>query len=90
VTRSGRGQWTLFYQPMFNHSGNQNRAGAEALSRWIHPEFGPVSPAVYIPFAEEMGIVSELTRCVIEQCSAGLAAKMAGGDLQVSVNLVCP
>jgi len=74
----------LFYQPMFNPQGTRI-VGAEALSRWIHPELGPVSPAVYIPLAEEMGIISELTRCVIER--AVQDAKNWPGDLQVSVNL---
>ena len=60
------GAMDLFYQPMFNPQGTRI-VGAEALSRWIHPELGPVSPAVYIPLAEEMGIISELTRCVIDR-----------------------
>lgn len=57
---------TLAYQPMFNPEGTRI-VGAEALSRWNHPEFGPVSPAVYISLAEEMGIVGELSRSVIVQ-----------------------
>jgi len=74
----------LFYQPMFNPQGTRI-VGAEALSRWIHPELGPVSPAVYIPLAEEMGIISELTRCVIDR--AVHDATNWPGNLQVSVNL---
>ena len=74
----------LFYQPMFNPQGTRV-VGAEALSRWIHPELGPVSPAVYIPLAEEMGIISELTRCVIER--AVQDAAHWPDSLQVSVNL---
>jgi len=74
----------LFYQPMFNPQGTRI-VGAEALSRWIHPELGPVSPAVYIPLAEEMGIISELTRCVIDR--AVQDAANWPGNLQVSVNL---
>jgi diguanylate cyclase (GGDEF)-like protein len=74
----------LFYQPMFNPKGTRI-VGAEALSRWIHPELGPVSPAVYIPLAEEMGIISELTRCVIDR--AVQDAANWPGNLQVSVNL---
>lgn len=57
---------SLVYQPMFNPEGTRI-VGAEALSRWEHPEFGPVSPAVYIPLAEEMGIISELTHSVVAQ-----------------------
>ncbi|MGJ8571577.1 MAG: putative bifunctional diguanylate cyclase/phosphodiesterase [Hoeflea sp.] len=74
----------LFYQPMFNPQGTRI-VGAEALSRWIHPELGPVSPAVYIPLAEEMGIISELTRCVIDRAVQDAANWPS--DLQVSVNL---
>lgn len=59
----------IAYQPMFLPDGTRI-AGAEALSRWVHPELGLVSPAVYIPLAEEMGIVSELTRCMINQAVA--------------------
>lgn len=55
---------TLAYQPMFNPEGTRI-VGAEALSRWNHPDFGPVSPAVYIALAEEMGIVGDLTRSVV-------------------------
>jgi diguanylate cyclase (GGDEF)-like protein len=78
------GAMDLFYQPMFNTQGTRI-VGAEALSRWIHPELGPVSPAVYIPLAEEMGIISELTRCVIERALQDAANWP--GNLQVSVNL---
>jgi len=78
------GAMDLFYQPMFNPQGTRI-VGAEALSRWIHPELGPVSPAVYIPLAEEMGIISELTRCVIER--AAQDSVNWPGNLQVSVNL---
>lgn len=74
----------LFYQPMFNPQGTRI-VGAEALSRWIHPELGPVSPAVYIPLAEEMGIISELTRCVIDRAVQDAANWPE--NLQVSVNL---
>ncbi|MDF1607851.1 EAL domain-containing protein [Hoeflea sp. YIM 152468] len=74
----------LFYQPMFNAAGTRI-VGAEALSRWTHPELGSVSPAVYIPLAEEMGIVSELTRCVVERAVQDAANWPR--NLFVSVNL---
>ena len=37
----------------------------EALCRWDHPEMGPISPAVFIPLAEEMGIISEISSFVL-------------------------
>lgn len=75
---------SLVYQPMFNPEGTRI-AGAEALSRWTHPELGSISPAVYIPLVEEMGIVSDLTRCVIDQAVRD-CAKWPGTPF-VSVNL---
>lgn len=74
----------LFYQPMFDPEG-QRIAGAEALSRWNHPQLGPISPAVYIPLAEEMGIIGDLTRCVIDKAAEECANWP--DDLFVSVNL---
>jgi EAL domain-containing protein (putative c-di-GMP-specific phosphodiesterase class I) len=41
-------------------------ASCEALCRWDHPELGPVSPAIFIPLAEEMGIVSEISTFVLQ------------------------
>ncbi|MDZ5695796.1 putative bifunctional diguanylate cyclase/phosphodiesterase [Chelativorans sp. M5D2P16] len=40
-------------------------SGCEALCRWDHPELGPISPAEFIPLAEEMGIVSEISTMVL-------------------------
>lgn len=74
----------LFYQPMFNLQGKRI-AGAEALSRWNHPQLGPISPAVYIPLAEEMGIIADLTRCVIDKAAQECATWP--DNLFVSVNL---
>lgn len=56
------------YQPMFTPDGRKI-VGAEALSRWNHPELGPISPGVYIPLAEEIGIVRELTQSMIRNAT---------------------
>jgi diguanylate cyclase (GGDEF)-like protein len=52
-------QLTLAYQPRFNL---RNRAvtGFEALARWTHPTRGTVPPAVFIPIAEDIGLIGEL------------------------------
>ena len=52
------------YQPMFTPDGRKI-VGAEALSRWNHPKLGPISPGIYIPLAEEIGVVRELTQTMI-------------------------
>ncbi|MBW3096367.1 putative bifunctional diguanylate cyclase/phosphodiesterase [Pseudohoeflea coraliihabitans] len=75
---------SIAYQPIFLPDGSRIM-GAEALSRWNHPETGPVSPAVYIPLAEEMGIVTDLTRCMINRAIADCVTWPA--NRFVSVNL---
>ncbi|TYK64335.1 putative bifunctional diguanylate cyclase/phosphodiesterase [Colwellia echini] len=59
------GDFKLFYQPQYNHSGNI--IGAEALLRWHHPVHGVESPAVYIPIAEESDLILNIGQWVLEQ-----------------------
>ncbi|MCV0393966.1 MAG: EAL domain-containing protein [Rhizobiaceae bacterium] len=60
------------YQPIVT-MGSMRIASCEALCRWDHPELGPISPAVFIPLAEEMGIVSEISSFMLyaatEECA---------------------
>jgi predicted signal transduction protein with EAL and GGDEF domain len=51
-----RDEFVLYYQPQINLETNQI-IGAEALIRWNHPEKGMVSPAEFIPAAEETGLI---------------------------------
>jgi EAL domain-containing protein (putative c-di-GMP-specific phosphodiesterase class I) len=46
----------------------------EALLRWTHPERGPISPATFIPLAEESGLIEAISRWVTEQACTQLAA----------------
>ncbi|MDR6757917.1 diguanylate cyclase (GGDEF)-like protein [Mycoplana sp. BE70] len=57
---------SVAYQPMFQPDGSRIEC-CEALARWTHRERGPVSPTIFIQIAEEMGIVSEITRLMIER-----------------------
>ena len=57
----------------------------EALCRWDHPELGPISPAVFIPLAEEMGIISEISSFVLAAATRECASWPA--QTSVSVNL---
>jgi diguanylate cyclase (GGDEF)-like protein len=76
--------FSVVYQPMFTADTIQV-ACCEALSRWYHPEFGAVSPADYIPLAEEMGIVGEVTRHMLTVACRDCATWTNGAS--VSVNL---
>ncbi|GMB81805.1 EAL domain-containing protein [Shinella zoogloeoides] len=75
---------SVAYQPMFVPDGSRIEC-CEALSRWTHPERGPVPPNVFIQVAEEMGIVSEITRFMIGRACTDCATWPA--HMGVSVNL---
>src|ERR1700761_2662688 len=67
-----RNELRLVYQPQ---RGTQNRAmtGFEALLRWKHPVRGEISPAVFIPIAEESGIILEIGAWVLKTACAEAA-----------------
>lgn len=59
-------QFLIRYQPIVD-AGTHKVSSLEALLRWEHPERGRVSPAEFIPVAEELGIISEVGEWVLEQ-----------------------
>jgi EAL domain-containing protein (putative c-di-GMP-specific phosphodiesterase class I) len=63
-------QLELYYQMQVDESGGI--VGAEALIRWNHPQRGMVSPAQFIPLAEEVGMILPIGDWVIEQACAQL------------------
>ena len=62
----------VVYQPMYTVDGSRIEC-MEALVRWKHPEKGMIAPNVFIPMAEEMGIISSITRLVLERASRDCA-----------------
>jgi len=56
----------VHYQPQFNIKDHSTRH-LEALVRWNHPRFGFISPAAFVPVAEEIGLVEEITHFVIRR-----------------------
>jgi diguanylate cyclase (GGDEF)-like protein/PAS domain S-box-containing protein len=78
----------LHFQPLVN-SVSGVIAGAEGLLRWTSAELGAVSPAQFIPIAEETGFIVAIGEWVIERACAQIAQwREAGlGDIAVSINL---
>ena len=74
----------LYYQPLFNLKTRRIEA-CEALLRWPHQERGMVSPAEFIPVAEEMGLIVEIGNQVLYK--ACLECRRWPGDTAVAVNL---
>ncbi|HEY8035820.1 MAG TPA: EAL domain-containing protein [Methylobacter sp.] len=69
-------QFRLYYQIQVNDKGMAT--GAEALIRWHHPEQGVISPAMFIPLAEETGLILRLGQWVLETACAQLKAWAQG------------
>jgi diguanylate cyclase len=83
-----RGELQLHYQPRVC-AANGAVLGAEALLRWVHPVLGMVSPAEFIPVAEESGLIEPIGLWVLgEACRQARRWQDAGlAPLCVSVNL---
>ena len=80
----------VHFQPKFDVSSETPvLKGAEALVRWRHPEFGVISPGVFIPMFEHSGQISELDKYVWSEAAAQIARwkKTYGVTVPVSVNL---
>ena len=74
----------LVYQPIVDVESS-SVVSFEALMRWNHPERGPISPAVFIPIAEETNLIVGLGRWALQQ--ACLTAKEWPEGIRVSVNV---
>src|SRR5690606_22782751 len=83
-----RGQVKLLYQPQISLAAGRI-VGMEALLRWNHPGKGVISPATFIPIAEEIGLIGDISRWVVERACAQLAEwRRAGHEhMKMSLNL---
>ncbi len=82
------GELLLYYQPQINlHNGKI--IGMEALARWLHPDFGMISPSKFIPIAEEFGLISMIGEWVLTTACAQTKRWHNAGfsSLRVTVNL---
>jgi diguanylate cyclase (GGDEF)-like protein/PAS domain S-box-containing protein len=77
----------LAFQPIIDISAG-HMVGAEALLRWEHPEQGPISPEIFIPLAEDVGLISQIGLLVLEGACRHVAEWRDNGmDIYVSVNV---
>jgi predicted signal transduction protein with EAL and GGDEF domain len=78
------GNFETYYQPVVDLRDNKIR-GCEALLRWRHPQRGTISPADFIPVAEDTGLINELGQFVLE--TACREAAKWPDDVRIAVNV---
>lgn len=83
-----RGEFVLHYQPQFDLDSGL-LIGIEALIRWQHPEWGMVSPAEFIPIAEESGLIISLGEWILRTaCTEARRWHETGGSkVPVAINI---
>jgi EAL domain-containing protein (putative c-di-GMP-specific phosphodiesterase class I)/GGDEF domain-containing protein len=84
----GNGSIWLEYQPTVRIQ-DASIASVEALIRWQHPEFGAVAPDRWVPLAEQVGMIHQVTLWVIDRACSDLGAlkSLHGENLAVAVNI---
>ncbi len=84
-----RNELSLVYQPIFEAEGGKQTA-FEALLRWVHPVLGPISPAKFVPVAEESGLIVRMGAWVMQeacrQCREWQDHGLAGVRVAVNVS----
>jgi len=78
------GKLTLAFQPELDIV-SRRVVTCEALARWDHPDLGMIPPSTFIPLAEEMGLISEITAWVLQ--SATTQCRSWPGEVGVAVNI---
>jgi EAL domain-containing protein (putative c-di-GMP-specific phosphodiesterase class I) len=80
-------QFVLAYQPQVSAQTGEV-LGVEALARWIHPRHGLIGPDVFIPLAENSGLIARLSHWGIETAISALARwRAAGHEITMAVNI---
>ncbi len=83
----GRGEIVAYYQPQIDVASGRIVA-VESLSRWIHPELGMQSPLVFIPIAEEFGMIDEVGDFMVsEACQLATELRERHQQIEVAVNV---
>ena len=79
-------QFEVVYQPVYS-SDSDTPCSLEALSRWRHPQLGPIAPDVFIPLAEEIGLIHAIGTLVLDD-ACGLLAQLPQMDVAVNASAV--
>lgn len=79
---------SLAFQPQFSGDG-KSIMGAEALIRWSHPELGAISPAQFIPVAEETGLILPLGRWIMEEIARSYRDIVMANRVPVALSMNC-
>jgi diguanylate cyclase (GGDEF)-like protein len=79
-----RGELEVMYQPIVR-AASEEVSGFESLVRWSHPVRGPISPAIFIPLAEECGMIGEIGQWVLQ--TALTEASNWPDRVRIAVNL---
>ncbi|MBI1360628.1 MAG: EAL domain-containing protein [Alphaproteobacteria bacterium] len=82
-----RGEFVAVFQPKVMLETGE-LVGAEALARWRRPDGSVVSPGVFVPMAEELGLISKLGNCVMrDACFAAAGWNRSGLSKRIAVNV---
>ena len=83
-----QGLFSMVYQPQVHLAKQTDIIGAEAFVRFNHPEYGMMMPASFLPLINEMGLMLDLTRYVLNCVASDWAEwNQKGSDLNISVNI---
>lgn len=84
----GNGQLRVYYQPQID-THNEDIVGAEALVRWQHPQLGLINPGLFLPLAEDQGVILPIGEWVLRSACKDASRWRRRFDLplRISVNL---
>ena len=83
-----QGQLQVYFQPLIDAANHTRVVGVEALARWHDEKFGWVSPTTFIPLAENIGLIHEVGRTVLDRAFAHFS-RCEGADptMRLAVNV---
>jgi diguanylate cyclase (GGDEF)-like protein len=77
------GEIDVVYQPIMDHTG-EHVVAAEALARWTDPVLGGISPEIFVPLAEETGLIPRIGELILRRAAADA---LAWPEIEISVNV---